>query len=181
MKKGLSLEWVWFDDDSGKPDRIGMALLKASLTALELANAGKTSIDLISVQAKVTYEEHLKEVEEEEEGDENDTEAKIQIVEETKSTTEEFQTFLSKLKPSISSIEEEAEEAATAEPKDVSIEPLPEPNYPKSFAQVVNMVQNGDPIPDVQQIEDKLSIDADHPTPSSTSPLRKPWQNDERE
>ena len=50
-----------------------------------------------------------------------------------------------------------------------------EPKYPESFAQVAKMVQEGETVPGIQDIEEKVSQDADHPTPSTMEPPAKPW------
>ncbi len=48
------------------------------------------------------------------------------------------------------------------------------PRYPKSFQEVCEMLQRGEPLPGVRDIPNTLS--ALPPTPPTLAPRRKPWE-----
>ena len=49
-----------------------------------------------------------------------------------------------------------------------------EPAYPSSFAQIVELITTGQPIPGIQQIPD--TVLTGHATPSKKPKRRKPWE-----
>ena len=47
---------------------------------------------------------------------------------------------------------------------------------PSSFAEIMQMMQDGKKPPGIRQIENRLSEDADSPSVSTMAPMRKPWE-----
>ncbi|KAI9815675.1 MAG: hypothetical protein M1827_002071 [Pycnora praestabilis] len=64
--------------------------------------------------------------------------------------------------------------STTQSPGDTTQSSGPAAPYPTSFAQIVDLITTGQPIPGIQKIPD--TILAGKETPSTTSKRRKPWE-----
>ena len=185
-KKGTSmLEWTWYSSDDTSLDQDGLTVLEVALKALEILRTGSGSIDDVCDDARRFYQDQCQA------STSVVAVASVEEVEEPTPAANDFQHFLSKLKPAgsinepITDTEDPPSEPKSEgeekiqDTKDPPIEPSPEPTYPKSFTEVAKMLQNGETIPGIKEVEEKLSIDAENPTPATMSPRNKPWGDSE--
>ncbi|KDO19039.1 hypothetical protein SPRG_14376 [Saprolegnia parasitica CBS 223.65] len=155
-KVGMSMEWKWH----GQPSNL--TILKAAVSAFESAAANNG--DVLSLAAENFLSAHA---------------PSAIVVESAVATTIEtpnLESFLQKL----GAKQDVKHKAARSELDDVSgssIIPSTEPSYPTSFADVMKMVQNGEEVPGIRTIEDKLSTEAQArlDTPPVATAVTKPW------
>ena len=136
-------------------DTVSLAVLKSCLKALEVAASDDdASLDDICSASRATMKTYVV-------SSKKPTNA---LPPASSEPVTDFNSFLSRLQPATN----EAEMTTT----------LDEPEYPTKFHEVAKLIQDGSPVPGVEEIEDKLSVNADNPTPSDASPRKKPWEDE---
>ncbi|OQS04334.1 hypothetical protein THRCLA_03417 [Thraustotheca clavata] len=148
-KVGMSMEWKWHSTPSYTTN---LTILKAAIHAFESAVANDGEV--LSVAAESYLSSNAPNVLVDNPNPSSQEEAK----------TPDLNSFLMKLKqPKVSELTED--------------EPATEPSYPESFTEVMKMVQNGEEVPGIRKIEDKLSEESQDrlSSPVEELPANKPW------
>ncbi|KAF0724440.1 hypothetical protein Ae201684P_010699 [Aphanomyces euteiches] len=147
-KAGMNMEWKWH---SAPAFNSYMDILKAAVYAFEctVSNSDASKSLVENARTKLSGPKEVTPA---------GTEEKETLV------APNLESFLTKLKNKSESPNAEAQKN--------------EPKYPQSFGDVIKMVQNGEEVPGIKTIEDKVSTDADKclEEPPTSQEVKKPWQ-----